>query len=44
MKELVKVKVNEYMHDLDINDSTEDNEEVNLKKEEIKLNIVKGKK
>jgi len=41
MKELVKSKINEYMHDLDINDSSEDNEEINLKKEEIKSAIQK---
>lgn len=35
MKELAQSKINEYIHDLEINDSSEDNEEVQLKKKEI---------
>lgn len=35
MKELAQSKINEYMHDLEVNDSSEDNEEINLKKEEM---------
>lgn len=39
MKELVLNKINEYMHDLEANDLSEDNEEIKFKKEEIK-NII----
>ena len=35
MKELVQSKINEYMHDLETNDLSEGNEEIELKKEEI---------
>lgn len=39
MKELVQSKINEYMHDLEINDLLEDNDEIKFEKEEIK-NII----
>lgn len=41
MKELAQSKINEYIHDLEINDSSEDNEELGLKKEEIENVIQK---
>jgi len=36
MKDLVQIKINEYMHDLEMNDFSDDEEDVKLKKEEIK--------
>jgi Flp pilus assembly CpaF family ATPase len=41
MKELAQNKINEYLHNLEINDLSEDNEEIQLKKEEIKNAIQK---
>jgi transposase len=39
MKDLVQSKINEYMHDLEMNDLSEDNEEIKFKNEEIE-NII----
>lgn len=41
MKQLVKNKVNEYIHDLESNDLSEDNEQIQLKRDEIKNAIQK---
>jgi transposase len=41
MKQLVQNKVNEYMHDLESNDLLEDNEQIQLKRDEIKNAIQK---
>ena len=41
MKELVQCKINEYDHELEINDLLEDKEEFQLKKEEIK-NVIEN--
>ncbi len=41
MKELVQNKIDEYIHDIEINDLSEDNEELQLKKEEIQKVIQK---
>ena len=35
MKELAQNRINEYIHDLESSDLSEDNEEINLKKDEI---------
>ena len=41
MKELVQRKINEYMHDLEMTDLLEDEEEIEFKKEEVKSVIQK---
>lgn len=41
MKQLVQNKVNEYIHDLESNDLSEDNEQIQLKRDEIKNAIQK---
>ncbi|WP_300380188.1 IS1182 family transposase [Clostridium sp.] len=41
MKQLVQNKVNEYIHDLESNDLSEDNEQIQLKRDEIKSAIQK---